>query len=430
MRGIQRSLLFGVMLSLSSPVVAQNYNRATEIDELGFTLSLTPGARNAGLAGACVSLVDDAYALYYNPAGLTRIGRIEASGGVVQERHATEIVFYEQSSSITTHAGALDEVAVAVPVPVLRGALVPAFGVFRVYSSYLDIHYQGDNPSAGAIDDYLLQQTGSIYAYTLGAGIAISDVLSGGVSAFLLDGSVSSLRQYDYRFVNSVPSVAVFVSDDAVLDIDGFGGRIGAQVHPHPMLRIGINFTSPIVVDAKGTALAEVTEHVDNNVDSYRKETRAIDTEYTIPFRVDAGVALTLPGVSVALEFAYADWTQAAIDGRRLRNPDLKTIFEEVVDLRGGVEWSLPWLPVRVRSGVASRPVPLRFFQEDRIVNDRMRLATEKKRTEWSLGVGGLIGGVVTIDAAFVQTDALRETENVEDSQSLRRYVLSAAYRF
>lgn len=423
-------VMFVVIAAASAQAFAQSTNRATEFEDLGLTLPLTPGARGAGLAGAYVTMVNDAQALAYNPAGLARIGRIETSLGLAQDHRSTEVTFYGTPSSIATRAGAVDLVSVAVPMPVLRGSFVPAFGVVRMYSSYLDVHYSGDNLSEGAFDNYLLQQTGSIYAYTVGLGMDLSEVIAIGGSFFILDGDIAALRQHDYHFMNAVPSISVFVSDDAAMDVDGLGGRVGAQFYPHPLVRAGVNITTPILVDVTGNALTEVTEHVDNNIDSFKSETRMIDTEYVIPYRIDAGAALVLSNLSIAAEVGYSDWTQASIDGRRLRNQNLETIFKEVLDVRGGAEWSLPWWPIRLRGGYASRPIPMKFFQEDRIDNDRLQPASESSRTEWSVGLGGLIGRTVMIDGAYIETDAVRGTENVTDRRTLRRFVVSASYRF
>jgi len=306
-----------------------------------------------------------------------------------------------------------------------------AAGVYRMYSSAIDLHYSGFNPTTNTRDNFFLQQTGSIHGYHVGVAAELASVLAGGVSGFILDGTISSLRQYDFTFLQANPLRSVFVSDDVTMDVDGYGARVGGVFHFYRGLEGGLSFTTPIVVKMQGTAFTEVTDVVDNGVDGFVQTFVPVETEYLLPYRVNGGVAFTWRWITIATDFGYSDWTTASVDKKRLRNQQLETLFREVVDVSVGTEVTLPWWPVRLRGGYASIPYPLKFLPTDRIELQEMeKVDTITARHQWAAGVGGLIGGVLTLDAAYTLTRGERSVESLSQRQYTQRFLFSASYRF
>ena len=111
-------------------------------------------------------------------------------------------------------------------------------------------------------------------------------------------------------------------------------------------------------------------------------------------------------------DFGYSDWTEAAIDRKRFRNPEtLDATFREVFEYKVGAEYTFYRLPLRVRAGYAYLPYPLAYLQNDRIdENDLTKAEVENERQRVALGLGGLIGEVLTIDAALSYADGRRTT--------------------
>lgn len=417
------------VLLLPGAAYAQHTARALEIDDFGFTRQISPGARAAGMAGAYTALVNDGNGLIYNPAGLASVKRIEISLGAYHSRDELETGFYGGRSSIDATGGSLELASVTFPVPVLRGSLVGAAGVYRVYSSVLDLHYSGLNLMTNTTDNFLVQQTGSVYAYNVGFGVDLASVLSGGASGFLLDGSINSLRQYDYTFLSALRSI--FVSDDVSMDVSGYGGRVGAMFHVYRGIKAGIAFTTPVVVRARGNAVTEVTEHVDNGIDTFLQSTAPVETEYLLPARFDLGVAATWTWVTLSLDAGYSDWTSAAIERRRLRNQNLETLFREILELRVGTEITLPWFPVKLRGGYAQLPYPLKFLPADRIeLQELQKVSVDTERHQWAFGLGALVARVLLLDAAYTRTSGERSVENYSQREEAHRFVLTASYRF
>ncbi len=411
---------------------AQTHNRAVEFEDLGFTTPPDIGARAAGMAGALVAAGNDAHMLVYNPAGLARIQRIELSLGLQQVRSSVDVSFYGEPNSISTRDGGLDGIALAWPLPTYRGSLVPAFGVYRVYSSLFDLHYSGINDNTNTADNFLLQQTGAVYSYNLGVGVDLSPALSGGLTLFVLDGSVDRLGQFDFTYLDFTPSTSVFVKEDVSGDVTGVGGRFGVQFFAHRFLMGGVSFTLPTWVKVSGEGTAEITEHRDNAPDSFETIPVSFDNKYLIPFRLDIGLALTWKRLLLEFDFGYADWTEAAINRKRFRNPGtLTTTFREVFEYKAGAEYTLGWLPLRLRAGYAWLPYQLDALQNDRIdENDLVKAHVDRERQRVAVGIGGLIGQTLTVDAALSFTDGSRSTASMQDERASYRFVLGAAYRF
>jgi hypothetical protein len=411
---------------------SRDIDRAVEFEDFGFTLPLNVGARPAGLAGAYVAAGNDVHSLIYNPAGLARVKRIELALSLQQERKEVENTFYGNTKKIKTRDGGIDGFAIAWPFPAYRGSFVGGFGVYRVFTGVIDLHYTGVNQNTPTIDNYLLQQTGSVYSYTAGFGVDLSPSLSGGISVFLLDGTFGSLRQLDFTFTDRIPKTSVFLKEDVSANLTGFGGRIGVQFFIHPVVSGGVNFTTPTWFEITGGGVADTTVVRDNARDTFTKGPVTIDDRYLLPFRIDLGLALS-PGRWLFVgEVGYSDWTEASIGRKRFRdNQTLETTFREVVDYKFGAEYTMSLIPVRLRAGYARRPYPLARLQTDRITeNDITSAEVDSERDQITFGVGGLIGDMLTLDASFTVTNGRRSTVNLADERTNMRFVLSAAYRF
>jgi hypothetical protein len=428
------AVVFAIAVVPQRPAYPQNISRTVEFEDLGFTAPLDVGARPAGLAGAYVAVGNDVHALVYNPAGLARIKKIELSLSLQQERNDTENVFYENPTSIDTRTGGIDGFGLAWPAQAYRGSLVGAIGVYRVFSGVFDLHYNGLNKDTDTQDNFLLQQTGSVYSYNVGLGVDLSTALSGGLTFFILDGSTSYLRQYDFTFVDWTPPKSIFVKEDVSSNLYGFGGRVGVQFFMHRLLSGGVSFTPPIWIKLKGAGKKEITVYEENAPDSFEEVDVDFVDEYLLPFRIDLGFAFTSRPVVLTVELGYSDWTEASIDRKRFRDGvTLEATFRETLDFRFGAEVTLPWWPVRARAGFAHIPHPLAYLQADRIDNleEGMVKATglsERRRIAFGLGV--LISDMLTVDASLSHTHDKRPTEMLVDERRSYRFVLATAYRF
>jgi long-subunit fatty acid transport protein len=428
------SLVGAGSILLPAPASAQNINDAVTIEDLGFTQRLAVGARPAGMAGAYVAAGNDVHSLIYNPAGLARIRRIDLSVGFQYAKNNVNNVFYGTNSETDFSSTTLDAVAIAYPIPTYRGSLVVAGGVWRVMSSQFDILNRGFNTDTDTFDDYLLQQSGSAYSYNLGFGIDLAPELSVGMNGFILHGTINALTQFSYRYPPPLQDGEVETAtliDDAEVDLDGYGLTLGLQYHPHRLLHFGLAVTTPTSINLRGDAATEEAWYRVNAADSFAVDQFVIETDYTIPFRIDAGVSFTLPQLLLSLDADYSDWTQAEVNNVRLKDENLNSVFREVVDIRIGGEYLVPGTPLRLRAGYAFTPFALDDLQADRIEGNAIQKAhVDTERQTLAAGFGVLLNRVLTIDASFEQQTGKRSIATLTDERTTQRVVLTGSYRF
>ncbi len=413
---------------------AQDINDSVTFEDLGFTNRLAVAARPAGMAGAYIAAGDDVHALVYNPAGLARVRRIDLSLGFQYNDDRVTNVFYGNPSRTTSSLMTLDALAAAYPVPTYRGSLVIAGGVYRVMSSQLDLLNRGDNSSTDTYDDYLLQQSGSVYSYNVGFGLDLGPEVSVGMNAFILDGTLGALTQSYYQLpapFDDGDLESKWVVDDVEADLGGYGLTLGLQYHPHRLLHAGLVVATPIHLEHRGTAVTDTTWYFYNEEGSMDTEQSFVESDYTIPFRVDGGVSLTLPELTVSLDAGYSDWRQAQVYGSKLKDENLIAVFRRVFDVRVGVEYMVSVAPVRLRAGYARTPYALDYLQADRIAQNDIRKADiEADRQTFAAGLGILLDRVLTIDTSFEYQIGKRSIPTLADERSSKRVALTASYRF
>ena len=422
-----------VLLGLASavPAGAQAPDRAIEFDDLGLDNWLEGSARALGLA-AFAATASDATALAVNPAGLARARRI-STVGTIAGTHSTFDYTYQRA----TRSSELDEYAlafagVAVPLPVLRGSLVPAFGIQRAFSASLALGYEGINQVDERDDRLELQQTGAAYAVHFGAGIEIASALALGLSFFVLDGGVELVRQYDTRGRVVEPDVHTFVYESIDSDVDGYGARAGISIYPARWLQLAFVATTPVVVELESSIFVETARQVDNDVGTFSRTTAARTTEYRIPYRLDAAVAIPFASsFLVALQAGYCDWAEATIDDQRLITTSLVTVMRPVVDLRAGIEWTSAAPPLRVRAGVESTRAVTVFQEADRIDYDQLeRVQSEIPQLRFSLGAGYLLTQRVNLDVSLGYEHSDRASVTVTDVRETLNVMVGGGYWF
>lgn len=423
-----------LIVSGPSPAAAQDINQAVTIEDLGFTDRLPAGARAAGMAGALTAASDDAYALFYNPAGLARLRRIDLSIGFELSSAEVKSVFYGYPSSTDLSATTLDAFAAAYPVPTYRGSLVIAGGVYRMFTSDLDLLNDGYNSSTDTFDKYLLQQTGSAYSYTVGVGADLSPSVSVGLNAFLLDGTINALTQFGVDYPGPLETGDLETEtlvDDAEVDLDGYGMVLGLQYHPHPLFHFGFAVTTPIPINLEGGAFTQTGYYFYNDQDEFYEEQFFIDTDYKIPFRFDAGLALTFQNLIIDFDAGYSDWAQTEANDVRLKDENLEPVFRSVLDLRLGAELIVPGTPLRLRAGYALTPYALDQLQADRITGaDIQEAEIDTERQTAAVGAGFLLGGVFMFDASYEYQTGTRSIPSLLEERISQRVTLSGSYRF
>jgi len=411
--------------------VAQAPDRAIEFEDLGFTGAPDVSSRGAGLS-AFAATVSDATALVYNPAGLARVKR----------RLVPTMVLGRCATTVTTTSGGapsgssfdgigLQFLGGAAAVPVTRGSFVPAVAVYRAFVSDLDLAYAGPNAPDARDDAFRFQQSGSTFAFALGAGVDLASAVSTGISVFALEGGFHSLRQSHTRQATPAPATDTYVVEDIDGDVDGIGARFGFELYAHRHLHLAAVITTPILINVSTGSTREESRQVENDVGSFVRTASSGTTEYIIPYRVDGGFAAPWGAWLVTAQVGVSDWSQAAIDAERLHLPTGDSVLGRVIDWKAGVEWTAPRRPLRVRAGAARLPFVPRYLEADRIDNDRLELVdTESGPWRAGAGAGALLRERITIDASYTRTWGERRAASMTESREGSQILVEGSYWF
>jgi long-subunit fatty acid transport protein len=420
---------------LFAPVAgrSQDVNETVTIEDLGFTQRLTAGARPAALAGAYASLSVDAHSLFYNPAGLVGVAKPEFHLGFGRQEWTLKNSFYGSLGETQPSATKLDDLVLAFPVPTARGRLVLAGGVYRTYSSDIDILNRGFNSSTSTNDDYLLQQSGSIYSYNFGGAWDVSPRISVGANVFFLYGQVDALTQFTYEYVPPPPPTPRELEretlvDDARVEVSGVGATLGVEYRTAKYVTIGVAVGTPTAISVRGDAVQDDALYYSSPPDDFFTEAFVIDTDYKLPFYAEAGISFVSDLLLVSLEVEYWNWTEAEINNRVIKDENLRAIFRDVVNLRAGVELVLGALSLR--GGYAYTPYPLEYLQADRIEGTQITGAiVSSEPYAVSGGIGLKVADALTLDASAEYLYGKRGIQTLIDEREMTRVVIGASFR-
>ena len=346
------------------------------------------------LGGAAVARGDDAATLRINPAGLARIPRMEIRAGLALTRHPPGPA---PGIDVAVASGGRGEVAAAWPIPVLRGALVLAGGVFRAFDAPPDAGWSGPSPDDGAQTRVLVQRRGGGDATVVGAAVALARGVSVGASLDLLDGAVRTLVQQS----RSLAGRRVDVTDDVTWEIDGLRARAGIIVEPRAGLRLGAVVTLPGYVNAAGEARVETVTSGSPGHDGIARAREHRNVDVILPARVALGAGFDVAGVGIELGMARADWSRTTLDRRRLITSSLEPVLGAQTTLRAALEWSVPGAPVRLRGALGRSTWPGRYERPDRLAEVLVPVEGTPVLRSVSLGVGVLIADRVVLDAGW-----------------------------
>ncbi|HEX9972600.1 MAG TPA: hypothetical protein VGD14_11070 [bacterium] len=179
------------------------------------------GARARGMGGAFIGLADDATAMSWNPAGLSKLEKPEASlvGLYEDYKVSTDLESFDVDIYKSSHFN-LNFASVAFPLSVGARNLVAGIAYQQVSDLY----------DKYTIDTYHWEQTGGIYAITPAIGLQLTPSISIGATVNIYTGKTNSAHEYlsnpsnDYKEEFTFSGINFNIG--ALLDFDRF--RIGA----------------------------------------------------------------------------------------------------------------------------------------------------------------------------------------------------------
>ncbi len=379
------------------------------------------GARAMGMGGTGIAVAEDFSALYWNPAGLAQVRRIEFSGGLSHQKYHATNTYYGTTEDDNENNTRLNSIGMVFPVPTYRGSLVFALGAGRV-ENFDALFLQSGYVSP---DDRWERgrevQSGGLFAWTLGGAVDVSPTLSLGASISLLDGDYNYDWDAYFADINGVYNDppndydTTYIHDTKSVDFDGVSVQMGGLLRINRFLRAGMTLKTPVTYDLSGEALERTWDVYDDGTVERYTDSRYFQNEVSTPWKFGLGLAWSVPTVLLAGDLRYADWSQMKFNDQPLQE------YDETLSWSLGGEYVLPRLGMKFRAGYGSDPIA---FNVPDIVEDRDR---------YSLGAGFLVGQVMTLDVAWVKsswkTAETDETDLIEKRETERLF-LSLGYRF
>ncbi len=449
-------ILFFIFLPITNS--AQYIEQVEEISAGNF---FGYGARQMGMGGAGIMAIDGT-ALFYNPANLARIPRIEFIFGISNQnyrdrssvRPIRKIVDYgtaiaqvetlsprfqgflpvQTSEEDSKNNTRINSAIITVPYPTHRGSMVIGIGVARSVDfdkifilNHIDTSELGDIIAAGS--EF---QSGGLYQWGAGIGIDLSPRIAFGGALYLYTGK----HDYDWNYDLDSLNILSYTKEDLITDnYIGFNMKAALSVRLNQAVAIGMTAETPISFNVEEELNGYVLE---NGADSSYYD--YIEYNVKKPFVFSGGISAQFNNAVLMADFDYTDWSQLEYGDNidmEAYNDDIRLYYEDAVRFRFGGEYVIPKAGLSLRAGYFIDPLPIK----SEFINNN--------RNGYSLGVGMLIDQVMTIDLAFVHASSGRNSDfiysteydssdNILSSHNLiidedisyNRLFLTTAYRF
>ncbi|NUO19630.1 outer membrane protein transport protein [bacterium] len=366
---------------------------------------LGSGARALGLGGTYTGIADDFSAIWWNPAGLAQVKRIEVQGTLLRTGFSNESSYFGLNREGSTDAMRLNNIGVVFPVPVYQGALSFAFG----YSQVTDFERrtQVESGQAGQDwDNFDEVESGKLGQWSFATAVDISPNLSVGAGINYWTGSS------DYSLLGQYNST-VQTEQSIFTDLGGWNFNLGGLYRPGRMVRIGVATSTPFSMSLN-------EEWVIDGDDGY------FDYKMSYPWIWRMGASVAPGRWMLAGDIEYRDWKSLEFRGdtpyegvtRAEGNRQIRERYESTTRISLGGEYLFPAYGLRGRLGYSIEPSNFKDAGED------------ADKGVLSLGFGVLIDRSVMLDATWRTASYTEEVttglkEDIRSSQTL----LTLSYR-
>lgn len=386
------------------------------------------GAKQMAMGGAGIMSIDGA-ALFYNPANLARVPRLEFNLGLSFQKFkdnsstrplGESATLESQVSKTSSH---LNSSILTIPYPTYRGSLVFGAGVARTadFDRISIIDYREGDWNAPEETN----ENGGINQWGFGFGFDLSPRISFGSAVYLYYGKHK--RNFDwnlYQDGNLYDPYSLYEENK----YSGLGIKLGLSMQLSRHFALGMTTDLPVSYNVEQDA-----------VESFSDSTIITLVEYDLkkPFIYAMGLSSRFDRLTVLADIEYVDWTQLAyadnIVMEQKYNDDFLSIYRDVFKLRLGGEYVIPAAGLSLRGGYFIDPLPYKkqFFEND--------------RDGFTFGIGLLVDQVLMLDFAYVRGAFSRhagaydpdESDNIftyeyelTEETNINRFHVTASYRF
>jgi long-chain fatty acid transport protein len=367
-----------------------------------------PSARALGLGGTYTGIADDYSSIWWNPAGLAQIKRIEMQGSISRTGFSNEATFSGIGRDGSTNSMRLNNLGMVFPVPVYQGALSFALGYNQVAD--FDRRTRADLIDANDVPygfDEL--ESGRLGFWSLASAFDVSPNLAIGAGINYWTG-VDEFSSLEYE-----PNLAGEKVYEQTIEtkLNGWNFSFGGLFRAGRFARIGAMAQTAMSMSLK----EQFTEGGDPGHFDYRMT-------YPSLFRIGTSVA---PGRwLIAADLEYRDWqslrfrTDTPFIGvtKTEANQQIKDQYKSTTRISFGGEYLFPMYGVRLRTGYSFEP------------SNFATSGSEADRGALSFGFGVLIDRSVMVDLTY-RTASYEEnfthglSENIRSSAA----VMTISYR-
>ena len=359
-------VFFVTIFILSVTINSQTITDALRVSENG----LGVGARALGMGNAFNGISDDASAMYFNPAGLGLIKRLEVAGGLDYFSYKNDASLFNNKTNYSSSATNFNQIGFVFPFPTLRGSLV--FGMaynkskdltsalkfdgFNFGSNsmikYLEeaktpvddqsfknsvpynLFLSDDNGVVSTINGNLNQsgttlQEGSLDSWTFSSSMEVSKNLYVGASLNVNSGTFTSNREYYeddtrgiYDTIETAPGNAftknftTFYRND-ILDweISGWDLKVGTMYQLSKIARFGATIQLPKTFTIKESYSFDARSEFGGNIVDLPSDLKdyfsdKVEYDITTPFVFTGAASVNVKGLIFSAEATLTDYTQ------------------------------------------------------------------------------------------------------------------------
>lgn len=471
-----RMVIVFLFITSIGVTLSQGINDGIRLSAFGTNSSV----RALGMGNSYTALSDDGSGMFYNPAGLGFIRKLEFAGNLDYFSSKNSVSFLGNSSNYSNSTTNLSSLSFVFPFPTLRGSFVVGAGYSTSALFTGGLKFDGFNAGNTSLiqnlalstdvpyDLFLTDEDGNTLingklnqsGNTLDAGYLDNYSFSGalevyknvfvGVTLNLTSGVYKNSREYyeddtrgNYDTVELAPGYSYtknfqtfYLNRTLDWDIQGWDFKLGLLYQLDNSARFGMKIQFPKSYTVKEKFYTSgYSDFAGGTRKTLDEEYYQFNSEYdiTTPFELSIGGAGNFLGVIFTGEVTLTDYTQIEFsNGSNISETDLLAINKEAKEyLRGvmnynlGVEYLIPQTYFRIRGGY--------FVQKSPYLDDE----TKYDRKYITYGGGLLVDGILSLDFAYVmgKYDNFGDNYGVNQSRTLQsistnRLMVSFGYRF
>lgn len=433
--------VIAAILAFSPAIVNAQIIGLLSLDRLSLLDVRGTGARPLSMGGAYTAVSDDAFAVFYNPAGLTQIGDRELSFGIHHAQSGIENTYEGIRASTDNSSTSFGHLAMVQPVSSYGNNVVFGLGVFRAATSDIEYVRNAVRPDLGGTLANSLLQSGSIYQYRFALGAELTPRISAGATLVLWNESLDLKESISLQAAGSDSSYAY--SDDVSADLDGVSLEFGIMLWVTDFIKAGVTMATPAKLYFDGDGDDSFTgTFPDGTPWTTDDQSYYVEDEFTLPMKFAGGLAMEVENLLLAVDLSYSDYAQTEYNDLRLvdETEPQRDVLESVFGFCAGAEFTVPGTAVSLRGGYASMPLVLKGMEEMTYVidePDNWGLATEYEffkirddRRFYTFGIGGIIDEALALDLALTYGKFERETRFLTEKRDFTEIIVSGSYRF